>query len=286
MTQFLQEALTFFDKVYFTSPKIYKMPYVAKGMTLNPFDILPSVSSVILLVKAYKPYEDGFAPALCSYYIASNKAYHDASMLCQKYNMIMAHIPIKAALFSENIAAQGINSLAGIDGFGSFFTVQALLSENHSPVKYSSALACPKGCKLCQNACPTGAISSLGLNPSKCTRNYLEYSEMGDKKDKIKMLLGCLECQKICPRNSCELAEMPLPLKSLFSFDSLINEYESNKNKLADVVGRNMVAKGRIRGHALVIAKNLNISGYEKKAEELLLNGALYEQSGAKWYLM
>ncbi len=67
-------------------------------------------------------------------------------------------------------------------------------------------LGCPENCRICMDACPTGALyAPLKMDPRKCIA-YLTYFTEGEIPRSIRpkmgtWVYGCDRCQEACPRN-------------------------------------------------------------------------------------
>jgi epoxyqueuosine reductase len=118
----------------------------------------------------------------------------------------------------------GRNNFAYTKEAGSFvvilsFTVDAELEYDQPTVE----APCPKNCRLCIDACPTGALEPFKLNPRKCIafNNMMTQDGYGPSlsdhiapsiREKMgSWLHGCDVCQEVCPRNQRRLkAKLPV----------------------------------------------------------------------------
>ena len=91
------------------------------------------------------------------------------------------------------------------DIYGSFIFIGYVLTDLDIKTDYTQLQERCGDCRLCIEACPTGALeNSYKFNPKKCisyltqTRNKIPYelrNKMGNK------IYGCDTCQLICPKN-------------------------------------------------------------------------------------
>ena len=134
------------------------------------------------------------------------------------FNKIL--VPDRVAAARAGVVSYGKNNFAYADEYGSFiilrsFVVDTLLTYDAS----TEHCTCPENCRICIDACPTGAILKPGyLNPHKCIAfnnwncGYLDYPDTRipyDTCEKIgSRVHGCDVCQEVCPRNKKAL-QMP-----------------------------------------------------------------------------
>ena len=125
------------------------------------------------------------------------------------YKIYTAKLPVKLLAVHSGLASYGRNSLAYIDGWGSFFRLKAFFSDipcsedNWREVRMMES--CNK-CTACINKCPTGVIRQdrFLINAEKCLTFFNE------KPDNFpgwinpawhNCLIGCVRCQDVCPAN-------------------------------------------------------------------------------------
>jgi len=118
----------------------------------------------------------------------------------------------------------GRNNFAYTKGAGSFvvilsFTVDAELEYDQPTIE----APCPENCRLCIDACPTGALEPFTLNPRKCIAFNGMMTQDGygpslsdhvpaEIREKMgSWIHGCDVCQEVCPRNQHRLkAKLPV----------------------------------------------------------------------------
>ena len=130
--------------------------------------------------------------------------------------------PERLAAARAGVTTYGKNNFAYADGIGSFIMLSSFLVDVE--LEYDTPtieVSCPDNCRLCIDACPTGAIyGSLKLNPRRCIsyNNWYTNGRPGvssyiphDIREKIGTRVhGCDVCQEVCPRNRPRL-KMSLP---------------------------------------------------------------------------
>jgi epoxyqueuosine reductase len=110
----------------------------------------------------------------------------------------------RAAAVRAGIAFYGKNTMAITHRHGSWVVLGVLLTDVEIEVSPQLALDCGE-CRLCIDACPTGALDELGtLDSTKCLSYWTQApapipepyrTELGP------MVYGCDICQDVCPWN-------------------------------------------------------------------------------------
>lgn len=177
--------------------------------------------------------------------------------------------PLKAIAFRLGLVAYGRNNLCYAPGLGSYLQLCGYLTDAELP-PFEGAGREPggllpecEGCSACLSMCPTGAITEdkILLRAERCltfaNENAGNWPEWIDPRAHH-CLLGCLECQRICPANPeltvehTGLCFSPAETKLLLSGDATIrgNAETGIRSKLAwlgqtyaePVLGRNLRA--------------------------------------------
>ena len=125
------------------------------------------------------------------------------------YKVRDAILPEKLLAVHSGLATYGRNNLAYIDGWGSYFRLEAFFSDipcvadNWREIKLMES--CNK-CTACMNKCPTGAIREdrFLISAEKCLTFFNEKND--DFPEWIdpawhNSLIGCMRCQDVCPAN-------------------------------------------------------------------------------------
>jgi len=122
-----------------------------------------------------------------------------------------ANVPRKLLAARSGLARYGRNNVSYIEGMGSYYRLVAFygsipVDEDvwHEP----EMLASCQSCRLCLDACPTGAIGEdrFLLHAEKCLTYWNEkptdvpFPERTDP-GLHELLIGCLRCQTVCPHN-------------------------------------------------------------------------------------
>ena len=111
-----------------------------------------------------------------------------------------------------------------------------------------------KNCKLCERACPAGAISDSGFDRSRCIRNYMENPPYPDfVTENIHMYLGCDECMRACPYNAHLAADAPT-------------------DETRDILSPERILAGDVKGAKSLLGANVSTGRLTADAQAILLN--------------
>jgi epoxyqueuosine reductase len=120
--------------------------------------------------------------------------------------------PLKAIAGRLGLVSYGRNNISYAPGLGSYFQLCGYLTDADLPVlEEAERVVKPllpecEGCSACLSMCPTGAITEerMLLRAERCltfaNENPGDWPEWVDPRVH-NCLLGCLECQRVCPAN-------------------------------------------------------------------------------------
>jgi epoxyqueuosine reductase len=134
------------------------------------------------------------------------------------YHISPPNLPLRLLAARCGLTRYGRNNIAYVEGMGSFMRLTAVYSDMPPTgdvwVESQMMPQC-QSCDLCQNACPTGAISSerFLLHAEKCITYHNE------KRGNIPFpswidpawhncIVGCMKCQAACPQNKPYLSQV------------------------------------------------------------------------------
>ncbi len=248
--------------------------------------------SAVILLDAYRPFPkaDKFSVSIDAYYPASNGIFLKAKELVKNLlaSGISARVDTKLFLkpvLSEAGFLQGRNTLHYAKPFGSRFACEAVrfgcskeelfsfLSFDFDAILFENSRC--ENCHACENACPSGAISSDGYERKKCARDWMDHPlSLASGGEKLgASVLGCDICQRVCPMNDRETQEMPKALADFLRLPTFLRACAEGKRGLkpiSDLVGENMARPQRMTALGMLVAKNAITSGLTKEeAEEL-----------------
>jgi epoxyqueuosine reductase len=142
-------------------------------------------------------------------------------------------IAIKPAVVRSGLGRYGKNAVTISPELGSFVMYACVVTdaplaaqEAHLPAENVEE-ACGKDCRLCIDACPTGALNGeYGIDRSRCITNWLwgafAPAELREKQQD--RLFGCAECLLACPRNAgvAPRAAYPVPVDTVHDSPELL----------------------------------------------------------------
>jgi len=207
----------------------------------TPTQIMPEARSIISAVYDYG--HEGFPPELTGTigrlyqsrsYNAPRHRIHGARrqlfrefLESQGLKVMLGpdlNVPERMAAARAGVATFGRNNFAFTKSAGSFIVLTAFVVD--AELEYDTPTVeapCPENCRLCIDACPTGALEPFKLNPRKCIAYNTMMSQDGYAPSTSShipaeirphmgsWIHGCDICQEVCPRNQSRLkAKLPI----------------------------------------------------------------------------
>jgi len=239
--------------------------------SIDPRDRLPGAKSIIVAIYDY--FRESFPPQLVGRigrlyqarcYLAPPHRLGGARIqlmrqLLEQKGMQVARwfgpssgVPDRWAAVRAGVGQFGRNTFVAAPGIGTFINIHTFLVD--AELEYDEPtpeMHCPPRCRLCLDACPTGAIvADFRVNPRRCIpfnhfatieglQNSSSYIEPAVRAKMGGWFYGCDVCQEVCPRNHGKL-EANLPNNTFlvetarhFSLPALL---ESNDECYARIV--------------------------------------------------
>ena len=230
--------------------------WAATDLTTDIAQMTPWANAILALVYPYRPFVDEIP--VSGNYPASNASYHAAGKMMRQMNASgiqteRAEVPIRELLTRSGTGVMLKNGLTLLPGFGTRYSVQALVAALPTP-DYTPAQQPPEtrcnGCHACERICPSKAINENGYDYQACARAYMGGDPMEPwVMDAMTCILGCELCQKVCPYNFGiePISEMP----EAFRLEEIL---AGHIKPVLAIVGKNLNKKGRVIQHACVIA--------------------------------
>lgn len=289
-----------FSRAYVFLPERAERPEINRlngRVSDEPKEIFENTKRVIVLLYAYQAYKaEADHPMISAYYVASNSAYHAAKRIEnaireEGYEAVSnAHIAIKPYLLKMGVGETGRNSLVSVDGLGTRFHAQIILTdmplEADEPEKAGFVSEMCKNCQACVEACPAGAILKDGrIDIERCLRARDDGDVVPEDLRALygNRILGCDVCQDVCLRNRgqkrCEMNE---DFKALTTLENLL---DGKVRDLTGLLGRNYARRERIRLKAILAAANMKRADLTDKINEIAENGTEKEKIHARWAL-
>jgi epoxyqueuosine reductase len=205
----------------------------------TPTNVMPSAKSIVSTVYDYAT--EGFPEELVGKlgrlyqarcYTAPKNRIHGArrelfrEFLEGKGLQVMLgpnlNVPERMAAARAGAVTYGRNNFAYTKHSGSFimltaFTVDVELEYDQPTIE----APCPDNCRLCIDACPTGALEAFKLHPRQCIAyncfmtqddyapSNSSHIPPGIREKMGSWIHGCDICQEVCPRNSHKLKARP-----------------------------------------------------------------------------
>jgi epoxyqueuosine reductase len=213
------------------------------GRAVNPQDRLPGARSII--VAMYDYFRERFPENLIGKIgrLYQSRSYIEPptriggarvqlmrqfleakGMQVGRWFLIASGVPDRLAAVRAGVGEIGRNTFLCAPGIGTFVLIHTFIVD--AELEYDAPAAkgthCPPDCRLCIEACPTGAIvADFRLNPRRCLtfnhvvnvhgfRNTSPYIDPELRSKMASWIHGCDVCQEACPRNQAKLkAELP-----------------------------------------------------------------------------
>jgi epoxyqueuosine reductase len=211
--------------------------------TVNPQDRLPGARSIIVAVYDY--FREHFPENLVGKIgrLYQSRSYIEPptriggariqlmrqfleknGMKVGRWFLISSGVPDRLAAVRAGVGEFGRNTFICSPGIGTFVIIHTFIVD--AELEYDAStngIHCPPDCRLCIEACPTGAIvADFRLNPRRCItfnhvvnghgfRNTSPYIDPELRPKMASWIHGCDVCQEACPRNQAKLkAELPV----------------------------------------------------------------------------
>lgn len=264
-----------FAKTYYIKPYVSDEEPAIPGLLRDPLATLPTAQTVIVLLMPYAPARETDAPdgVISPYYAASNAAYRGAKTLAGEISAVgfaaiaNAQFPLKPILIRAGIGTQGRNSLVHVDGLGSAFHVQTIITDAAFAYDAPAAPAdlCVN-CGACVRACPVSAIGpDRSVDRSKCLRAVSETEPVPESARPLlgNRILGCDICQNVCPYNAALSGGEPIKVPLSDLLDGKIDD-------LKQLIGSNYARKKKLAIKAAIAAGNLKRIDLIPEIKELM----------------
>lgn len=255
----------------------------SRGLVSECRFVMENAETIISAIYPYQPYKKNFSRGQGCYsahyeaYPKGRNAMVELGCLLtgQGYDIIVdPPVPAKQIAYLSGLGRFGKNGLIYHPGLGSFLTLHILLTNAKlapDNIELGEISDCGT-CRLCMDACPMQAIAEDGVVLiSRCMRHYMLSSEIIPVEVREKLgnrMLGCEDCQIICPKNRAgtgqriELEANP----NLFDIRKLLSDYNSGLKRymipIGERLGKNYARSQRILSMAVIVAGNSDDDSY------------------------
>jgi epoxyqueuosine reductase len=202
------------------------------------------------------------------------------------------HVDREAAV-RAGVAFYGKNTMAITRGYGSWVVLGALVTEVDVEPTPPLALDCGE-CRLCIDACPTGALDQPGeLDATKCLSYWTQAPHPIPVEYRLELgasVYGCDICQDVCPWNrgiEKRRRSQPVPEDATPTV-SLLDWLERDGEELVGEVDRLYVPRNDprwLRRNALVAAGNVGSAALVPAVEQYVPDVDPMLAETARWAL-
>ncbi len=213
------------------SPEFYEKE-LAKYLNFDYASILPGAKSIVILGAFQPPTRVRFGALALT--IPPTYIYRDiwegslkavtGLLAPYGYQAARARLPLKTLAVRSGLGRYGRNNICYLPDFGSFHRLGAFYTDlpcEADEWAEPRALALCEKCRLCREACPTGAIlpDRFLVQADRCLTYFNEHEE--DFPDWVKhgwhnAVFGCMICQRVCPQ---DIEVLPRTQDSPLAFD-------------------------------------------------------------------
>lgn len=260
----------------------------SRGLTSDSSTIMPEAKTIITAVYPYPPFSQDISQGQ-GRYSAHYQAYPKGRETMKKlgailaskgYDVLIDHpIPAKRLAFQSDLGRYGKNGLIYHPEFGSFITLHTIITNaklEFDPFEFgtidTAEISDCGSCRRCIDICPTQAIADDGvILISKCLRFHMGSSDIIpiDIREKIgNRMLGCEECQLVCPKNIKLLhnKESVEKCQEIYNIKAILASAKTGLKKLmnpiAQTVGNNYARPQKVLSMAVIVAGNSEDQSY------------------------
>ncbi len=273
-----------FEACYFTPGRAYDSDLKTQG-------------SLCLLIKAYSPFlfsNKKKSAEIDAYYFAAQKSYlaaKEMELVLQRKGINVRHttkVLVKPYLSLLGDFVQLKSTLHAHFQWGTYFHVQTLWLEDVFIQDLAYEEKPPslcQNCRLCEKACPTGAIDQKGYCRAKCLRSHMLSGGAVPGEMRAKMglkLLGCDICQRVCPCNQ-KIEKTINTQEGEVDIEALLTLSKEEAKTLENKIGKNMAVPNRLLAQACLLAANTGEKKHINLLEKLTTHPSPVVREHALW---
>ena len=261
----------------------------------DPSALMPRARTIVVAFRRYRRFGDWpqDAARIANYYDQSNSGYEQCKQLAEFIRehgfeaMANPELPAKRAALRTGLGLQGWNTQFSHDALGTLVSIHMVLTDALLPAASVPRTGCT-GCALCEEACPTGAISGEVFDYKRCLRHHMIANRTvpeGLRQGMGMNLLGCTLCQHACPRAQEETVPVPEELLQACDLKGLLRGDAAQLDALARHIGTNYARPQRVMTQAALCAGNSGDRGYVPELSHLLETGTQPQRCHSAWSL-
>ncbi len=174
--------------------------------------VVPRPAHVITFELGSERLETLVPPTYCWYPDVSRRTADSLGAVLSGSCALLQSAPLKAIASRLGLVAYGRNNITYAPGLGSYYQLVACVTDvdlapnPEARTGAPAALSACDKCKICRDACPTGAIGDdrFLLRAERCLTMFNERPDPWPEwmsPSAHNCLLGCMLCQQACPRN-------------------------------------------------------------------------------------
>ena len=181
------------------------------------------------------------------------------------FKLVRMRLPVKTLAVRSGLAQYGRNNITYVPGFGSYHRLIAFATdapcEEDNWGELKTMKAC-NSCFKCEENCPTSCIPKdrFLLHAENCLTWYTEREDMFAswiKPEWHNALIGCMQCQLVCPVNKNQLAKI-IPRAIFSEEDTALLLQKPPLNTLPDETRRKL-SEIAMDDYYEVLARNLAV---------------------------
>ena len=226
----------------------------------DPRTAYPWANAELICMYPYRPYTD--ESLVASYYPASNRSYHAMQRLLallktHGVRACRAETPYREQLAAYGIGSRMDNQLLFYAPYGTYINLQGAMLALPEPVAYDPRRepeAVCDHCGLCSAHCFGALEDGGGYDWTRCIHSYMEGDTIPpDAMEWLPSLLGCMHCQKNCPKNPQNAQPIPSDIEKTLDPVAIL---KGHRKEAAALIGANLAAPKRLLRQAIVLAAN------------------------------
>ncbi|MBN2880275.1 MAG: epoxyqueuosine reductase [Clostridia bacterium] len=258
-------------------------------ITYDPKAYKKDADKIVVLLKAYNPYDESYFTSdhiyVDAYYVAGNECYFSAKNMAEEISgwryaaYASPRISFRHCAYRAGMGKRGMSALLINEKYGSYVHIQCLLT--NAPLDITKNIENTEICDDCESctlSCKGGAMQGNGfVDINKCVRHYMpakRYVPEHIRKMVGSSFIGCTDCRVACPHN-LKIAKVKPPQDLLDACyipvlaDSEHENYKKSFNTLRNYIGTNEIKKMKLIKSVVIVIGNTKDKKYLKILDKL-----------------